>query len=285
MRHLSSTPLTSALALLLTTLVLHAAGCGDDGTASHGASSESDADTDDSSTSAPNSSSDTDVDTDADADTDTDSDPILPARCEAPPGLGSPQTIAEALALMNALPPPITVACVIQSLDRPLAITATSSTLSAQPAAGAESPRIFAFSGPLVLSIVPDGAGRDFLEFGEGRGEIDSLKGEIKMPAEQPISADSPFEHLRFNEQITICGFCHRNERPAIDQEHPNAFISSILRPVEDRDVALEDLRAEHAACDPALTPERCEILSAVFDHGPVLEQRFPEELGTIFDP
>ena len=272
---LSSTPLTSALPLL-TAFALHSAGCGDDGAASHGATSEHHADTVGSSTD--------DDDTDTDSDSDTDADPILPARCEAPPGLGSPQTIAEAVALMNALPPPITIPCVIQSLDRPLAITATTSNISAQPAAGEGSPRIFVFSGPLVLSIVPDGTGRDLLEFGEPRGELDSLKGELKMPVAQPIPAGKPFDHLRFNEQVTVCGFCHRDERLAIDQDHPDAFISRALRPVDDRDVALEDLRAVHAACDPTLEPERCAILSAVFDHGPVIEQAFAEELGTIFD-
>ena len=266
---------------LMTTLALLAAGCADEGPVSQGPASESDVTSDGSSTSDESSTSDTDTDTD----TDTDGLPVLPARCEAPPGLGSPQTIAEALALLNALPPPITVPCVVQSLDRPLAITATTSTISAQPAVDAGSPRIFIFSGPLILSIVPGGTGRDLLEFGEPRGELESLKGELEMPALQPIPAGKPFDHLRYNEQLTVCGFCHRDERLAVDQDHPNALISRALRPVDDRLVDLDDLRAEHAACAPDLEPERCAILSAVFDHGPVVEERFAEELGTIFDP
>ena len=270
---------------LLTTLTLLAAGCADDGPASQGPASESDATSDGSSTADEGSTADTDTDTDTDTGTDTDSFPVLPARCEAPAGLGSPQTIAEALALLNALPPPITVPCVVESLDRPLAIAATTSTISAQPAVDAGSPRIFIFSGPLILSIVPGGTGRDLLEFGEPRGELDSLKGELEMPALQPIPPGKPFDHLRYNEQLTVCGFCHRDERLAVDQDHPNAFISRALRPVDDRLVPLDDLRAEHAACAPDLEPERCAILSAVFDHGPVFEEGFAEELGTIFDP
>ena len=252
--------LTSGLPLLVA-LALLSAGCGDDETAIHGPTGESD------------------------ADTDAETDAILPVRCEAPPGLGSPQTIAEALELMNALPAPVTVPCFVQSLDRPLALTATTSTVSAQPAGSANNPRIFIFSGPLVLSIVPGGIGRDVLEFGEPRGDFESLKGELIMPVDQPIPAGKPFEHLRFSSQTTICGFCHRDEHLAVDQDHPNAFISRVLRPVDELLVGVDDLRAKHVECDAEFDPMRCEILSAVFDHGPVIEQSFPEELKTIFDP
>ncbi|HFE46326.1 MAG TPA: hypothetical protein ENJ18_12660 [Nannocystis exedens] len=199
--------------------------------------------------------------------------------------MGKPETIAETLALINALPEPITVACVVQSLDRPLAINATKSNFSAQPAVDEHSPRIFIFSGQLRLSVVPDGTGQNLLEFGQPIGEGMSLKGELEMPVEQPVSSGKPFDHLRYNDNITVCGFCHRDEYLAPDIGHPNAYISRSLRPVDSYAVALEDLRDEHLACDPEAEPERCAILSSIFSHGPVVHQDFPPELGTIFDP
>lgn len=64
-------------------------------------------------------------------------DPQTPRRCVAPPGISAaPSSIAAAVALINALPPPVTVACFVESLDRPLQVVATASDLSAQPAAG-----------------------------------------------------------------------------------------------------------------------------------------------------
>src|SRR5687767_916415 len=108
--------------------------------------------------------------------------PVLP-RCRAPAGFsGSPRTIAEAIALVNALPPPVTLACFLQSLDRPLYAYATYSVISLQPAVGARSPRIFLFdgkSGGLVMSIVPEGMGSHALEFGQFVDETRTIKGEI----------------------------------------------------------------------------------------------------------
>jgi hypothetical protein len=203
--------------------------------------------------------------------------------------MGSPTTIAAVLDLLNALPEPVTVACVVESLDRPLAINATSSTFSAQPAAGGESPRIFIFvaDGALLLSIVPDGDGAPLLEFGQASGYADgeSLKGELHMPVALPIPADKPYDHLRYTETVTSCGVCHRDERLAAEIDHPNAFVSRALRPDPLRDVPLADLELEWTLCDAAATPARCEVLDAVFNHGPVEARDFPEDFATIFDP
>ncbi len=237
-------------------------------------------------------SSDTGNDTDTGTDTGTGSDsegepepePLIP-RCKAPEGMGTPQTIAETLALINTLPEPITVACVVQSLDRPLAINVTTSNFSAQPAVDEHSPRIFIFSGNLLLSVVPDGTGQNLLEFGQPMGNGTSLKGELEMPVEQPVSSGKPFDHLRYNDKITVCGFCHRDEYLAPDIGHENAYISRSLKPVETYAVSIDDLRDEHLNCDPEAEPERCAILSSIFSHGPVVHRDFPAELGTIFDP
>lgn len=232
--------------------------------------------------------SETGTSTDSETGTDSEGEPepeVLPPRCKAPEGMGKPATIAETLALINALPEPITVACVVQSLDRPLAINVTTSNFSAQPAVDEHSPRIFIFSGNLVLSVVPDGTGQNLLEFGQPMGNGESLKGELEMPVMQPVFSNKPFDHLRYNDKITVCGFCHRDEYLAPNGGHENAYISRSLRPVDSYAVSVDDLRTEHLDCDPNAEPERCAILSSIFSHGSVVHQDFPAELGTIFDP
>lgn len=213
--------------------------------------------------------------------------PHAPAEdvCVAPEGLGSPQTIPDALDLIDALPAPVTVPCVIQALDRPLRVQATRGTISAQPAASVESPRIFVLSGHLTLSIVPDGRGRDLLEFGQSDGVGQSIKGELIMPVQTPVAAGKPYDHLRYNEQVTVCGLCHQDERLAPQVGHPNAYISRAFRPLPREVVDLETVRAEAEACDPRAEPERCAVLAAVFDHGEVEAAQFPDYYGTIVRP
>ena len=208
----------------------------------------------------------------------------MSAACEAP-GRGAPETISEALALLDALPSPVSVACVIESLDRPLRVVATRGTVSAQPAASEASPRIFVLSGHLTMSIVPDGRGREVLEFGESDGAGQSVKGELFMPVETPVAPGKPFDHLRYNEHVTVCGLCHRDERLHPAAHHPNAYISVAFRPLPRELVTLPHLRAEADACDPSTEAERCEILSAVFDHGEVEAASFPDTYDTIVRP
>lgn len=205
------------------------------------------------------------------------------ATCQAPANLGSPATIQEAVDLLNALPE-ASVPCLIAALDRPLAVHATAGLISAQPAADAQNPRIFVFSDTLTLSIVPAGAGRDLLEFGEQRGESMSLKGELFMPAEQPVGPEMPYAHLRYNADLTACGICHRDERPVADGVHPDAYVSRQLRSLARERVGLDALRAAHAGCDAEADPARCAIYSAIFDHGPVIWRDFPDEMDTIYD-
>ncbi len=204
-------------------------------------------------------------------------------RCVAPAGLGSPQTIEAALDLMNTLPGPVTVSCLVEALDRPLKVYATSGTLSAQPAAGVRSPRIFILSGGLTLSIVPDGRGREVLEFGENRDDARSIKGELHMPVALPISDHEPYEHLRYNEHVTVCGFCHLDEHLVPEVGLPNAYISARFRPAVADYVSLDSVRAEHERCDAGVEPERCAILEAIFGGGPVVQESFPADLTTIF--
>lgn len=194
---------------------------------------------------------------------------------------GSPDTIFEVIALVNALPRPVTIPCFLESLDRPLRLNATSSVVSAQPSVGARSPRIFLFSGQnLILSVVPDGVGRLLLEAGQLTSSTRSIKGEIKFPVDHALRDEEPFGHLPFG-RTTSCGLCHRSEEPVFGLE--GAVESGALRPTPRLAVPLEDIRGHHARCDAATEPERCAFLKALFDHGPVTAHEFPAEMPTFF--
>jgi hypothetical protein len=210
---------------------------------------------------------------------------VVIEACATPPGMGAPDSVADVVELMNLLQDPVTVPCVLHILDRPLQMVATRGMLSPQPALDSANPRIFIFSGNLVLSVVSAGMGRDLLKMAQYFGTHESLKAELRMPAEQPISHDEPYGRLRYNDSVTVCGFCHRDERPAPGISHPNAMISLAFRPLNAEVILLADVRAQHDDCDSAEDPARCAIYSAIFDHGPVEHRDFAPEMETIFNP
>jgi hypothetical protein len=210
--------------------------------------------------------------------------PSTRTRCTAPAGLSAaPGTIAEAVQWLNALPKPTTAACFLESLPRPLAIVATNSQFSAQPALSAASPRVFIEIGRLWVSAVIDGESSYLLEFGERLpdSEFDTLKGEIELPLSDVISANAPYERVRFGSGTT-CGLCHRNEQRSAELS-VESFVSAAIRPRPDTHVSLEALRAQHAACDWAVNSHRCEMLASIFDGGAVVETAFPEMMPTFF--
>ncbi|MEM9189632.1 MAG: hypothetical protein AAGF12_10685 [Myxococcota bacterium] len=196
---------------------------------------------------------------------------------------GSPGSIAEAIELINSLPMPVTAKCFAESLDRPLRIEATNSISSAQPAAGARSPRIFIFKKALILSIVPDGPGAELLEFGELVGRNNrSIKGEIEFPVEAPLPESAPYEHLLINgAPVTFCALCHADEQPV--DGIGGAFESVAMRPTLRSIVPVERILDEAAECDPEEEPERCAYLEAIVGHGPIEHQPFPDALPTFF--
>src|SRR5262245_57431332 len=64
---------------------------------------------------------------------------------------GPVDTAAQFVERLNALPRPVSVACFVASLPRPLFLIATTSQMSAQPAGGRDSPRIFLRGNTLVI--------------------------------------------------------------------------------------------------------------------------------------
>jgi hypothetical protein len=214
-----------------------------------------------------------------------DGPPPGPERCRAPEGKNpAPQTIEQATELLDALPKPTSVACFVESLARPLSIHATSSVVSLQPAASAQSPRVFIQFGRLYLSVVVDGEASHLIEFSYQLpdSELYSLKGELALPVDSAVLPSAPYDHVR-STVGTRCGSCHRGEYRLETITFAEAFASLGIRPFPFAHVGVETLRAEHAACDADTTPHRCRMLAAIFDGGPVNEASFPATWLTFF--
>jgi len=206
-----------------------------------------------------------------------------PTACAEPTSLSaSPRTIAEAVAFINELPQPLTLDCFLERLERPLAIAATRSMISLQPAVGDSSPRLFLFMGELVLSVAVDGHGFDLLEFGELVAPTRSIKGEIAFPLDDLLAPEAPFARIFDGVDGTNCGVCHADEVTA--PRYPQAFVSDALRFPDFEEVAFAVVREAYEQCDPAAQPERCARLTALFGHGPVEAAAFPATMPTIYD-
>lgn len=266
------------LGVAIATLVgLTAPGCEND--------PASDGDGETGATSTGSSSSDgssSEADTGADT---TEADEPPPTACAEPTDLvGAPTTIAEAVDFINALPHPVTLDCFVERLERPLAINATISTVSLQPAvAGEVSPRVFIFYDGMIMSVAIDGEpGRHLLEFGELIGPTTSIKGEVEFPITDPVAVTEPMERILDAPDNTKCRLCHGGETPT--PEYAIAFASDALRFRDDELVELDVLREQHEQCDPAAEPERCRRLDSFFAFGEVVAGDFPPGLQTIYD-
>lgn len=196
---------------------------------------------------------------------------------------GSPQTIGELLDLVNGLPHPVQLPCLVESLVRPLALNANFNTQSAQPALGKRSPRIFVIlNESLSMSLVP---GADTLEFGERNVDDPglSVKGELHFPIDDQLVIEDAFSSIAPDEstgltldQGTRCGVCHGNEKATSRYQVRGAFTSLIVRPTSFFAVDVAAIEQERDACDSAEEPERCALLRALFDHGDVVQTAFP---------
>jgi len=205
------------------------------------------------------------------------------ARCQAPAGVTQePRSIEQSVELVNALPKPLTLACFVEALGRPLQLHAATSNLSNQPSRGTRSPRIFVYLETLVMTVVPEGRGAHLLEFGEQRPDLRSVKAELSFPIEENVSSSLPYENALYTEEVTGCAFCH-----GVEERDPSviagpAFVSQSFRPFDHQRVPLSNLQQEHATCDAVVEPERCALLDALFGGGDVADWEFPEEMDTF---
>ena len=214
----------------------------------------------------------------------TEADEPPPTACAEPTDIsGAPTTIAEAVDFINALPRPVTLDCFVERLERPMAINATISTVSLQPAVGEISPRVFMFYDTLIMSVAIDGEpGRHLLEFGEMIGPTTSIKGELEFPVTEAVVITDPMERILDAPDNTKCRLCHGSETPT--PEYEMAFASDALRFRDDELVELSALRGQYRQCDPAVEPERCRRLDSFFAFGEVVAGDFPPGLQTIYD-
>lgn len=205
------------------------------------------------------------------------------ADCKPPQGIsGSPKTIEEAVTLINNLPKPVSVACFVAALDRPIKANLTSNNNSAQPAVGSRSPRIFIVIDKLNISVVPEGIGQDYVEFSYMVSETMSVKAELEFPIIENIAPQTPYSRIRYNKG-TACGVCHGIEARFADVTFTEAFYSLAFQPQKNTRVGLESFRAEVAKCNPAVEAKRCALISAFFGQGPVQNYEFPAVMPFFF--
>lgn len=215
------------------------------------------------------------------ADPVADDDWLLERRCVAPEGLGSPRHIDDIVPLVNALPMPVTLGCVLESLDRPITVAAMTSPFSAQPTEDPAGPRLFVLTGDLVMSIVTTGEATHTLELGEYIDVARTVKAELHFPIEAPVGPEAPYEGALFG-GASRCGGCHGDERPAAIVANVPSYSSTALAPEADRVVPTGFVR-QHARDCSDTAPEgddaqRCALLGAVFGHGEVVAGVFRAE-------
>jgi hypothetical protein len=195
----------------------------------------------------------------------------------APAGMNHLETIDDTIALINSLPKPLTLDCFIENLEKPLSVHAVNNANSAQPAVNAHNPRILILKDPLILTVIPAGAGRQLLEMGEIVSASQSVKAELEFPIVGEIVSEDAFSRMA----ATVgggsdCRFCHAGESAAGAGFPTNAFKNDIVRPSEAVRITSSVLRREATSCDPSVDAYRCAILKAVFIDGAAFDGVFP---------
>lgn len=191
-----------------------------------------------------------------------------------------PQTIEEMMNLINELPKPLDIPCLMSVLKRPLKIQMTNSKLSAQPAEGNDSPRIFIFKNDLVISIVPAGPGSELLEVSEMYSDTLSLKGELKFPLYEDIPLSAPYDRIDLGNGRTTCQQCHNSESQDSSITYANAFTSVALKP--ETSVKIYDFSNDIYQCElAAFKSYRCRMILAIFQDNQVEDVEFPNNTPT----
>lgn len=187
-------------------------------------------------------------------------------------------SIAGMITHLDALPHPVSVACAVASLERPLSVVASLSSTSAQPSPDAKDPRLFLMRPQLTLSVVPSGLSAQMIELGEWTTPTRTMKGELVLPIDAPLAADAPYAHVKYSANTTTCGLCHRAEQPATSTA--GAYTSTAFRPAPETLVSFSAVEHEHTACiDSGEASDRCELFHALFDFGDVTAGAFDPQV------
>ena len=250
------------------------------------------------------------------------SEPSIPSEplCEAPADLEITD-IASVVDWVNAMPKPLTLACFVKSLPRPMYYNATLSSFSAQPSVGKRSPRVFFMINDLVLTVVPDEksdtkrdpeTGKvmkdpetgldlrfwdlDNIQLLELSMEVEtalptrqSIKAELKFPVTEQLPRNAPYVKINYDESntLSVCAFCHSAETQVEVLDGQPVYRSEMLRNPRDAEVPLGYMLNEYASCDPQSSENewyRCEMLDAIYGQGTLVWKSFPEDMPTIFD-
>lgn len=188
----------------------------------------------------------------------------------------SPNTIDEATDLINQLPKPLTVSCFLASLKKPLQVYAVDNVFSAQPSAGPEDPRIFLFSGNLVISVVPKGPSSEVIEFSQLTSDGKSVKGEIAFPVTAQLPGDAPYSKIKDGSVGTACRICHGAESRDLSITRGEAFKSGIIEPDSYNRIGSTTLNRVALNCNSSENLERCRILNSIFVNGKGQDAEFP---------
>ncbi len=192
------------------------------------------------------------------------------------------RTVGDAVDLINSLPKPTTLAAFIAALPRPLRVYATASPFSAQPSIDPSNPRTFLVFDQLAMSIVPTS---NLLEFGFRTAPGRSIKAEIEFPVRVPVTQQTVFEQILVGQSQTSCNPCHGPERRIDDAFFTEgAWESSALPPFIGYEVAAEVLHSEAMTCDEQAEVQRCAVLRAIFDGGPVVPGILPDLVDAARD-
>lgn len=196
---------------------------------------------------------------------------------------GSPKNMQDMIKLINTLPKPVTIPCVLQAVNRPIKVNATKSILSVQAAAGDNNPRIFIKLNNLILSVVPAGKGAHLMEFSVTTGINRSLKAELEFPINENLTISDPFIKINTGAKSS-CSGCHINE--LADNSIPGniAFSSLSLKPEPSKNISLNKLQSEFNLCNSKKdTSYRCQIIISLMANRPIEGFNFPDSMQTYF--
>ncbi len=206
-------------------------------------------------------------------------------RCAPGPGAtGSPRNVEEVVALINTLPRPVTVPCLIESLTPPLKVFAMRSTASLQFSMSEDDPRWFIFFGPLIISVTSAGPGSELVEMSVVQpGNQLSLKAELRFPVDAPVSNALAYERIRTGLGTTCAHFCHQHEVRDWRIQHAEAFLSKAIQPSARFEISLDYLHKVRSACKSPADSLRCDLLHAVLVRGKAERQAFPADMPVGF--
>lgn len=234
------------------------------------------------------------------------------SQCQTPVDI-TLNEISDVVDWINAMPKPLTLACFVASLPRPLIYNATVSLFSAQPSVGQHNPRIFVRFGKLWLSYVPqetvayidnpdtqttesiwDADGIQLLELSleveTDYTDPQSIKAELAFPITKTLAQSAPFAKVSYSRTGTssVCGSCHASERVIDHIDGIPVFRSAMLRNSLNSEVGHGYLINQYLDCDPNINTSsselnnewyRCQMLEATYGFGSMQWESFRADI------